>query len=204
MASKNLNLPNSLTIIRLLMVPVIVAMMNPVSLRTPTPRESVWAALLFTIAFLTDWLDGYFARKYDLVTPLGEFLDPLADKIVFLCPLIALVPHGWAPGWLVSLLMFREFGVQGLRAIAAEQGLRINSTTSGRSKTVYQFAAVMYLLLHYHTSTLGLTSVLGLPIPDANFHAIGLVFLYVATAFTLYSGFMYFVAFLKADAASAD
>ncbi len=196
MASKNLNLPNTLTIIRLLMVPVIVAMMNPVSLHTPTPREAEWAALLFTIAFLTDWLDGYFARKYDLVTPMGEFLDPLADKIVFLCPLIALVPHGWAPGWLVSLLMFREFGVQGLRAIAAEQGLRINSTTSGRSKTVYQFAAVTFLLLHYHTSELGL------PVPDASFHAIGLVFLYVATAFTFYSGILYFVAFLKADAAS--
>jgi len=106
------------------------------------------------------------------------------------------VPHGWAPAWLVSLLMFREFGVQGLRAIAAEQGLRINSTTSGRSKTVYQFAAVMFLLLHYHTDELGLS------IPNVNLHAVGLVFLYVAAVFTFYSGIRYFVAFLQAEAAS--
>lgn len=199
MGHKNLNIPNLLTILRLLMVPVIVALMNPLSLVPPTPAEAAWAAGLFTIAFLTDWLDGYWARKYNLVTPLGEFLDPLADKIVFLCPLVALVPHGWAPGWVVSVLMFREFAVTGLRAVAAEQGLRINSTTSGRSKTVYQFASCMLLLLHYRLSDFTGSPP---PVPDVNLHAVGLVLLYVATGFTLYSGVKYFVSFIRADAAS--
>lgn len=198
MASKNLNLPNTLTVLRLALVPVVVALLNPLSLVPPTTGEALAATVLFMAAFATDWLDGYIARKYNLITPLGEFLDPLADKIIILCPLVALIPHGWAPAWVVSLLMFREIAVTGLRAIAAERGMRINSTTSGRSKTVYQFAAVSFLLLHYRFSELwGDKS--PLPVPDVNFHAIGLVFLYIATVFTFYSGVRYFVAFIQAD-----
>ncbi len=198
MAHKNLNVPNTLTVLRMLLVPVIVAKLNPVNLRTPTLYEVDSAAILFTIAFLTDWMDGYYARKYNLVTPLGEFLDPLADKIIILCPLVALVPHGWAPGWVVSLMMFREFGVTGLRAIASEQGLRVNSTTSGRTKTVYQFTAVFLLICHYPMNQV-FGRIWPESVPGPSMHAMGLVFLYISLAFSLYSGIKYFIGFIRAD-----
>lgn len=169
-----LNLPNSLTLLRLLIVPAVV-----VCLYVPGRWGSFLAALLFGAAFATDFLDGFFARKYNTVTVLGKLLDPVADKILVSVTLIALVSLHRIDAWMVMLVIAREIAVTGLRGIAALEGLVIQASSLGKYKTVFQAAAVAGLSLHYEYFTI-------------DFHAVGVVLFWIALFFTLWSGWAYF------------
>ena len=138
-----MNLPNSLTLARIFLVPIVVVVLLTVEIRT----WAVWGSSLFLAAALTDLLDGYLARKRKQVTTLGRLLDPIADKLLISSALISLVYLHIAPAWMVVIIIGREFAVTGLRSIAAHEGFSIGVSTLGKGKMVTQVAAVIGLIL---------------------------------------------------------
>jgi CDP-diacylglycerol---glycerol-3-phosphate 3-phosphatidyltransferase len=136
-----LNLPNFLTLLRILAVPVVV-----VALLGETPNGDKLAAAVFALAALTDSLDGYFARSRDAVTTFGKLMDPLADKLLITAALVSLVSLGRLQAWVAMVIIAREIAVTGLRAIAAERGVVIAASWMGKAKTVLQIAAVIALI----------------------------------------------------------
>jgi len=173
------NLPNTISLLRIGVAPILILL-----LVSPGETLSLAAAILFVVASVTDVLDGYLARKMGLVTTLGKFLDPLADKLLIMTALIMLIPLGRAPAWITALIVGREIAVTGLRAVAADAGIVIAAGASGKYKTVLQSIAATFLLLHYHFYGI-------------NAHAIGVVFLWIALALTLWSGIEYFRLFFN-------
>lgn len=140
-----MNLPNSLTLARIFLVPIVVAALLTLEIRV----WAFWGASLFLAAALTDLLDGYLARRRKQVTTLGRLLDPIADKLLISSALIALVQLKIAPAWMVVIIIGREFAVSGLRSIAAHEGFSIDVSTLGKGKMVTQVAAVVGLILGY-------------------------------------------------------
>jgi CDP-diacylglycerol--glycerol-3-phosphate 3-phosphatidyltransferase len=136
-----LNLPNALTLLRILAVPVVV-----VALLGETPNGDELAAAVFALAALTDGLDGYFARSRDAVTTFGKLMDPLADKLLITAALISLVSLNRLQAWVAMVIIAREIAVTGLRAIAAERGVVIAASWMGKLKTVLQIAAIFALI----------------------------------------------------------
>ncbi len=136
-----LNLPNALTLLRILAVPVVV-----VALLGETPNGDALAAAVFALAAATDGLDGYFARSRDAVTTFGKLMDPLADKLLVTAALISLVSLDRLEAWVAMVIIAREIAVTGLRAIAAERGIVISASWLGKLKTVLQIAAVIALI----------------------------------------------------------
>jgi CDP-diacylglycerol--glycerol-3-phosphate 3-phosphatidyltransferase len=136
-----LNLPNFLTLLRIIAVPVVV-----VALLGETPNGDALAAAVFALAALTDGLDGYFARSRDAVTTFGKLMDPLADKLLITASLISLVSLHRLEAWVAMVIIAREIAVTGLRAIAAERGVVIAASWMGKAKTVLQIAAVIGLI----------------------------------------------------------
>ncbi len=141
-----MNLPNKLTLLRVLLVPFFVFFL----LEEPTHPMFKWAALLlFVIASLTDMFDGMIARKYNLITNFGKFADPLADKMLVCSALICLSCLGWVPVWMTLVIIIREFIISGFRLVAAEQGKVIAASWWGKWKTAVTMIAViaqLYLL----------------------------------------------------------
>lgn len=173
------NLPNRLTAFRVACIPVVVF-----CLQFPGRLGSFLAALFISMAFITDALDGFYARKYGSVTALGKFLDPLADKILVTLTMIALIPMGRIPTWMVLLIVAREMAVTGLRSIAAKEGIVIQASILGKYKTIFQSVASIGLCLHHEYL-------------DVDFHAVGIVFLWGALFLTLWSGWDYFRRFYR-------
>lgn len=138
-----MNLPNTLTLARIFLVPIVVALLLTVEIRI----WAFWGASLFLAAALTDLLDGYLARRRKQVTTLGRLLDPIADKLLITSALIALVQLQIAPAWMVAIIVGREFAVSGLRSIAAHEGFSVDVSTLGKGKMVTQVAAVVGLIL---------------------------------------------------------
>lgn len=136
-----LNLPNALTMLRILAVPVVV-----VALLGETPNGDVIAAVVFALASLTDGLDGYFARSRGSITTFGKLMDPLADKLLIVGALVSLVSLGRLEAWVAMVIIAREVAVTILRTIAAERGLVISASWLGKAKTVLQTAAVFALI----------------------------------------------------------
>ena len=136
-----LNLPNALTMLRILAVPVVV-----VALLGETPNGDVIAAIVFALASLTDGLDGYFARSRGSITTFGKLMDPLADKLLIIGALVSLVSLGRLEAWVAMVIIAREVAVTILRTIAAERGLVIAASWLGKAKTVLQTAAVFALI----------------------------------------------------------
>jgi len=136
-----LNLPNVLTVLRILAVPVIV-----VALLDETPNGDALAAGVFALAALTDGLDGYFARSRDAVTTFGKLMDPLADKLLIVAALVSLVSLDRLAAWVAMVIIARELAVTGLRAVAAERGIVISASWLGKAKTILQVAAVFALI----------------------------------------------------------
>jgi CDP-diacylglycerol--glycerol-3-phosphate 3-phosphatidyltransferase len=136
-----LNLPNALTLLRILAVPVVV-----VALLGETPNGDALAAAVFALAAATDGLDGYFARTRGAVTTFGKLMDPLADKLLVTAALISLVSLHRLDAWVAMVIIAREIAVTGLRAIAAERGIVIAASRLGKVKTVLQIAAVIALI----------------------------------------------------------
>ena len=138
-----MNLPNALTLTRIFLVPVVVTLL----LVREIPDRTYWGAGLFLAAALTDFFDGYLARRRGQVTTLGRLLDPIADKLLISSALIALVWTHTAPAWMVVIIIGREFAVSGLRSIAAHEGFSIEVSRIGKGKMVMQVAAVVGLIL---------------------------------------------------------
>ena len=136
-----LNLANTLTLLRILAVPVVV-----VALLGETPNGDALAAAVFALAAATDGLDGYFARSRDAITTFGKLMDPLADKLLITAALISLVSLDRLQAWVAMVIIAREIAVTGLRAIAAERGVVIAASWMGKLKTVLQIAAVIALI----------------------------------------------------------
>lgn len=138
-----MNLPNKLTVLRVIMIPFFVFFM----LTDIAGSLSKWIALgIFIIASLTDLLDGKIARKYNLVTNFGKFMDPLADKLLVCAAMICLVEIGMLPAWMVIVIISREFIISGFRLIAADNGVVIAASYWGKFKTVFQMVMICLLI----------------------------------------------------------
>ena len=173
------NIPNLLTFFRIALIPVLVLL-----LLSPSELLSILSVVVFSIASITDWLDGYLARKMNIVTNLGKFLDPIADKLLIAAALVMLVGLGRVPAWMVVVIIGREIAVTGLRSIASSEGIIIAASELGKGKMILQISALIGLLFHYQY--------LGI-----DFHAVGMMLLWVALALTAWSGFDYFYKFMK-------
>ena len=152
-----LNLPNKMTLSRVFLIPVfMILMLAPLPFGEMTfingtlPTAHFIGGLLFIIAASTDWLDGYVARKYSLVTNFGKFLDPLADKMLVTAAFISLVEIGLVPAWMVIVILSREFAVTGIRLVAAADGEVIAASRIAKWKTAFQLIALAALLLYNH------------------------------------------------------
>jgi len=139
-----LNLPNMLTMGRIAIIPLVLVLLD-----RGTPRDCFWAAILFAVAAITDLLDGYLARKRGLVSVLGKFLDPLADKLIVMASLVWMVPMGRIAGWVVVLLLARDISITGLRTIAVSEGVVIAAAESGKAKTALQMVGILMLIFGY-------------------------------------------------------
>ena len=186
---KLMNLPNILTLARIFAVPIVVVLLMFES------RESCfWAAVVFSLAAITDWLDGYLARKWQVVTVLGKFLDPLADKLIVMAALIMLIPLERVPAWAVFIILAREMLVTGLRSIASAEGIVIAASNLGKYKTIFQMVAIIGLLLHYrYYWFFGVE----LDFLYPSFHNAGIFFFYVSLLLTIWSGADYLFKFFK-------
>ena len=181
-----MNIPNKITISRILLIPVFVIFMmfdfgwgNLKLLGATIPVHQFVAACIFIFASATDWVDGYYARKYNLVTNFGKFLDPLADKLLVSAAFIYLVALDAAPAWVIIVIIRREFAVTGLRLILAEHGEVVAANQLGKIKTWTQIIAIGALLLNNIIFTY-----INVPFDD--------IMLYVALFFTVWSGWDYF------------
>jgi len=144
-----MNLPNSLSLTRIFLVPLlVVVLLTKFEGRQifGVPNEIVGAAI-FAIASLTDWADGYLARRRKQITPLGQMIDPLADKLLTLAALISLVQLDLAPAWMVAVLLGRDFAVTGLRSLAYSRGVAVPASQLGKIKMVAQVIAILALIL---------------------------------------------------------
>jgi CDP-diacylglycerol--glycerol-3-phosphate 3-phosphatidyltransferase len=189
-----LNLPNLLTLARVAAVPLIVIIML-----ADSRAAGLWSAAIFGAAAVTDFIDGWLARKWGVVTVLGKFLDPLADKLIVMAALIMLIPLGRIPAWAVFLVLGREIIITGLRSIASSEGIVIDASDLGKYKTIYQMVAIPGLLLHYdYYWFFGVRSEL----LHVNMHNFGMFFFVIALALTLWSGFDYLYKFFRVFARS--
>lgn len=169
-----MNLPNKLTVFRILLIPVFVILMS-----LNFSSHFLYALIVFIIAALTDALDGNIARRYNLVTDFGKFMDPLADKLLVIAALICLIEINLVPGWIVLIIISRELAVSIMRAIAASNGKVIAAATSGKLKTIVQMIATILLIYGAHSN-------------DSIVLYIGTGLIYLAAILTIYSGYEYF------------
>lgn len=138
-----MNLPNKLTMFRIILIPFFVICMV-----LPIPYGNIIALVIFIVASLTDTLDGMIARKYNLITDFGKFMDPLADKLLVCSAMICLIETGQIPAWVVIVIVAREFVISGFRLIAADNGIVIAASMWGKVKTVSQMVMIIVLLLN--------------------------------------------------------
>ncbi len=167
------NLPNQLTILRILIIPVIFFL-----LFFKKEIYGTYAAVFFAIAMLTDFIDGYIARKKKIVTTFGIFLDPIADKLLVVTVLVMLIPLHRIPVWIVVIIIVREIFVMGLRAIASEKGVIIPAGKEGKWKTTFQMLGIFFLLIYYTHFNI-------------NFGKIGFILILLSILFSLISSYKY-------------
>jgi CDP-diacylglycerol--glycerol-3-phosphate 3-phosphatidyltransferase len=169
-----LNAANMITVARILLIPVFI-----VVLFSRLPHGDMFAAAVFTVAAMTDKLDGYVARSQNKVTALGQFLDPFADKLLVSAALIALVELDRLPSWVAMVIITRELAVSVLRLVGVAQGVSIPADRLGKLKTVSQVAAVLFLLVPHAR----------LP----HYTVVEYVLIYAAVVLTVVSGLQYFI-----------
>jgi CDP-diacylglycerol--glycerol-3-phosphate 3-phosphatidyltransferase len=170
------NLPNSLTLLRIFLVPFMVVVLL-------TKYSNYLGLAIFCVAAITDFFDGYFARKYNKMTRLGALLDPIADKLLMSAAFISLIELGLARAWMIVIIIGREFAVSGLRSIAAQQGVTIAASPLGKTKMIAQVFAIALLIIGYELG---------------EFRFIGEMALWVVMLFALVSGVDYFIKFSRA------
>ena len=180
-----MNLPNALTLSRIFLVPLLVVVLLTKfegRLVLGVPKELV-AAAIFGVASLTDWLDGYLARRRQQVTPLGQMMDPLADKLLTSAAFISLVQMELAPAWMVAVIVGRELAVTALRSVGYTRGVNIPASPMGKVKMVSEVTAILALILgreHLH-----------------QFYVIGTIALWVAVITAVVSGMDYYRRFMR-------
>ena len=167
-----MNIPNLLTTLRFFMIPCFL-----ISFRAEGECKLMSAAI-FILASITDVLDGYIARKYNMTTKWGQLMDPLADKLLVTSALVCMVQTGVVPGWMVIVILAREFAITGLRSVAASEGVVIAAAWSGKIKTVTQMIAIIFLLIGNWPFEL-------ISVPFAQ------IMLWIAVIMTVYSGAEY-------------
>lgn len=183
------NVPNILTLIRIALIPVLAVL-----LLSPSREAGFWAAAVFAVASITDWLDGYLARRMGIVTVFGKFLDPIADKLMVMAALIMILPFERVPAWMVLVILGREIIITGLRGIASTEGIVISASDLGKFKTIFQMVAIIGLLLHYdYHWFFGIDH----PYLVVNMHNAGMFYLWIATIMTVWSGVDYLAKFMK-------
>ncbi|MBR2778600.1 MAG: CDP-diacylglycerol--glycerol-3-phosphate 3-phosphatidyltransferase [Firmicutes bacterium] len=165
-----MNLPNKLTTLRIILVPVFIVFY--------LMGLNIAAVIVFIAASMTDYLDGYLARKNDMVTDYGKIMDPLADKLLVTSALVCMVQTWVVPAWMVIIILAREFLITGLRAVAAGKGIVIAAAWSGKIKTVTQMIAIIFLIINNWPFSL-------INFPFAR------IMLWVALLMTVYSGVEY-------------
>lgn len=177
------SLPNLVTYLRILAVPLVMAIMQ-------SPREdaALAAAVVFALAAITDALDGFLARRMGLVSQIGKLLDPLADKLLVMGTMIMAAWLGRLSPWLVFVILAREMYINGLRSVAAAEGLVIAAGTSGKRKTAFQMVGLVALLIHDEYP------ILGFPV---DFHGVGIACLVVSVVFSVWSAVEYSWAFFR-------
>ena len=168
-----MNLPNKLTLFRIFLIPVFILVML-----LNIPNKYLIACIIFIVASITDAMDGYIARKYNLVTDFGKFMDPLADKLLVISALTCMIEVNLVPAWMVIIIVARELTVSILRAIAAAEGKVIAASGGGKLKTITQMLSIIVLLIGENFNN-------GLLLN------IGFVCILIATLLTLYSGWEY-------------
>lgn len=171
--------PNYLTLIRIAATPAIIILLIP---SEPSRLSTFSASIIFSLAAITDYLDGYFARQRGMITNFGKVMDPIADKLLVSCSLIMIASHQWIPAWIVCIIIGREIAITGLRSIISENSQDVSASKLGKYKTGFQIAAIIPLLFHYEY--------IGI-----NFHAIGFFYLICALIITVWSGADYFIRF---------
>jgi CDP-diacylglycerol--glycerol-3-phosphate 3-phosphatidyltransferase len=169
------NLPNSLTLFRIFLVPFLVVVLL-------TKYSNRVGLTIFLVAAITDYFDGYFARRMKKITRLGTLLDPIADKLLMSAAFISLVELGLARAWMVVIIIGREFAVSGLRSIAAQQGVTIAASPLGKTKMISQVVAISLLIVSYELGEFRFTSELAL---------------WLVVLFSLVSGVDYFLKFAR-------
>lgn len=181
-----MNIANKITVSRVILIPIfLIFLLVPMSLGTITignaeiSGSQFIAGIIFIIASCTDWLDGYYARKLNLVTNFGKFLDPLADKLLVTSAFISLVGFGIIPSWMVIVIIAREFAVTGLRLVAAGEGDVIAASGVAKWKTLFQMLAVIFYL--FKNVPFGID---GFPLAQ--------ILLWIAIVMTIISGWDYF------------
>ena len=177
------NLPNSITIFRVVLIPIILLSLYS-NMSSPINSLNYVAAWTFVIASISDFFDGYYARKRKLVTVFGSFLDPIADKFLVISSLIMLLALNRIHVIVVLILVMREMYITALRLLAMEKGLTVPVGTLGKWKTATQMVGIPFLMANDHP--------FGLDMP-----LIGNILLYLATIFSLYSALEYSLGFIK-------
>lgn len=175
MSTLRLNLPTVLTLSRILLIPIFIFTVY---------QHPVLGAIIFSIASLTDYLDGYFARHSGEITKLGVILDPIADKFLVVSALIVLVDMGRLPAWIAIIIIVREFFVTGLRAVAFSRNLVIPAEMGGKIKTATQMVAILCLIL------------MG-SIFDIDLYDIGIILIWIALVLAIISGVQYTISFWR-------
>jgi CDP-diacylglycerol--glycerol-3-phosphate 3-phosphatidyltransferase len=170
------NVPNSLTLFRIFLVPLLVVVLL-------TKYSNRLGLAIFLVAAVTDYFDGYFARRMKKITLLGALLDPIADKLLMSAAFISLVELGLAKAWMVVIIIGREFAISGLRAIAAQQGVTIAASPLGKTKTISQVVAIALLIVSYELGEFRFTSEFAL---------------WVVVLFSVVSAIDYFMKFARA------
>lgn len=183
------NIPNLLTFARILAIPFFLYLLN-----RGTPTDCIYAAFVYGIAALTDLVDGYLARRMGVVSMLGKFLDPLADKLIVMAALIWMVPMGRIPAWAVVLLLAREISVTGLRSIASGEGVVIAAGGGGKAKTALQMIGILCLIIGYpYHLNLGF-----MDLGDVDLVLVGRYLVYVSLIFSVASAVEYIALFSQA------
>ena len=183
------NVPNLLTFFRILMIPAVLVLLS-----RGAPRDCFWAAVVYSLAAVTDLLDGWLARRQGLVSVLGKFLDPLADKLIVTATLVWLVPMGRIAAWVVVLLISREITITALRSIASSEGIIIAAGDGGKVKTALQMIGILCLILGYpYTYTLGV-----IDFGRVDLVHVGRLMIYSSLFFSLVSAARYMGLFIDA------
>jgi len=182
------NVPNLLTMGRIAAIPVVLWLMT-----IATPVANFCAMMVYAAAAVTDFIDGWLARRMGLTSLLGQFLDPLADKLIVIASLVLMVDLHHVPSWVVILIATRELSVTALRTIAMSEGVVISASRGGKDKTALQMVAVLTLILHdsYYIEW-------GFHEGYVNMNTVGLGLLYLSLGFTLVSGGQYVALFVDA------